>query len=399
MGLSYRKTCLNSRWFSIESIHNESSQMLAFYKNVILILTIMLSTSSIGQAAVIGYTGLSANRAVYFIDGEFSQGTADQFERLLVKYPPGGENYEVFLNSPGGVLLEGIKLGLIFRKYGLWTSVQKLEAVDDYPLPGLANSARCASACAISFLGGKRRNLSRDNELGFHRFYNSEAIEETLLTLEKQQEISGNSQIISAVLANYVIGLGDVDPNILILNSLVPPNEMHWLSIEQANALRITNDKIWSEVWLEPYKSGVVAAIRREDSGSGYEAYTPYDLIAQATFFCRSTNRYLMLSGSGLGTTEPFNSQVNLAITTLDGKKLQFDLKDSHTFRQGNNGEVWFDLKLSQNLADSITDATQITVDFGLFGASGGPQKFQYSLSNLDRSKISASFRFCIDAN
>jgi len=342
------------------------------------------------------YEGISAKRAVYAIEGEFVEGDAEKFEQFLQKIPPVGENFEVYLHSPGGMLIEGIKLGLLFRKHGLWTSVGQLMEDDIYPLPTLADSAICASACAIAYLGGKNRSLGKNDKLGFHRFFDSSNLEKTILTFEKREEISAQSQMLSAILANYIIQLGDIDPQLLLLNSMVPSNQMYWLTLQEASDLNITNGKEWSRVWLEPYKNGVIAAIRRKDAYSGYEIYNPSDLISQATFFCRGSQKILMLSASYMTPTDPFNKTVKFEIRDINQKIINIELIDTYSFREGSNGKVWFDINLNKSVVKQLLSAEQINVSFGMYGASGGSQSFEYDLKDMDRQMIQSAFRFCI---
>lgn len=370
-----------------------SNKISSFF--IALIVSLLCSQEAI--SANLRYEGISAKKAVYAIEGEIVEGDAARFEQLLQEIPPVLENYEVYLHSPGGLLTEGIKLGLLFRKYGLWTSVGRLVEDDNYRLPILADSALCASACAIAFLGGKNRSLGESYKLGFHRFFDASGLEETILTYEKREEISASSQYMSALLANYIVQLGDIDPKILILNSLVPPAEMYWLNLQEASDLNITNGKEWSRVWLEPYKKGIVAAIRRKDSYSGYEIYSPHDLISQATFFCRDNERVLMLSASAMSPTDPFNKMVGFKFIDQEQNIKSIELTDTYTFREGPNDKIWFDISLNNLIVNQILSAVRMKVYFGMYGASGGPQSFEYDLKAMDRQMIQSSFQFCIE--
>jgi len=95
---------------------------------------------------------------IYFVEPEIENGTilvAGEFvegiiEAVRVKFSDGIRL--VILESPGGLLEEGIKLGDFIRKNGL----------DVY------SGYECASACAIAFLSGNERNLAYDGVLLFH---------------------------------------------------------------------------------------------------------------------------------------------------------------------------------------------------------------------------------------
>ena len=64
---------------------------------------------------------------------------------------------KVYLNSTGGFLADGIKLGKLFRK-------KQLHIL-------LTGDQKCASSCAVAFLGGKYRDMEGEAELIFHAPY------------------------------------------------------------------------------------------------------------------------------------------------------------------------------------------------------------------------------------
>ena len=63
----------------------------------------------------------------------------------------------VFLNSNGGLLKDGYRLGQTFRNFSAQTVI--------------TNQQFCASSCAIAFLGGKFRIMEGDGKLAFHSPY------------------------------------------------------------------------------------------------------------------------------------------------------------------------------------------------------------------------------------
>lgn len=69
----------------------------------------------------------------------------------------------VHLSSNGGYLDSGVKLGKLLRKEGVRVHV--------------SYGAKCASACAIAFLGGTYRKVIGDGELMFHAPYRSNGYE------------------------------------------------------------------------------------------------------------------------------------------------------------------------------------------------------------------------------
>lgn len=63
----------------------------------------------------------------------------------------------VYLNSNGGLLKDGYRLGQTFRQFSVQTVI--------------TNKQLCASSCAIAFLGGKFRIMQGDGKLSFHSPY------------------------------------------------------------------------------------------------------------------------------------------------------------------------------------------------------------------------------------
>src|ERR1700694_4156912 len=71
----------------------------------------------------------------------------------------------LYLDSPGGNLFEGMKLGRVIRKHSLFTTVGKIN-----PKPkGDVLPAHCLSACTLAFLGGEFRFWKDGSIFGVHR--------------------------------------------------------------------------------------------------------------------------------------------------------------------------------------------------------------------------------------
>lgn len=99
-------------------------------------------------------------------EGPILPGDAEIFEAFMAQLPPTDimeVQWGIALNSPGGVLPEGVRLGEAFRRHVVSTAV----------LGGHA----CESACAVAFLGGAAqyataegvmRLLQPGGRLGFH---------------------------------------------------------------------------------------------------------------------------------------------------------------------------------------------------------------------------------------
>lgn len=86
---------------------------------------------------------LSERGGRIYLSGEFEVGDEQRFAALLAQ-PRARKIAVVYLDSFGGSIAAGIKIGRIIRKAGLATAVD-------------ASAARCDSACTLIFAGGVRR--------------------------------------------------------------------------------------------------------------------------------------------------------------------------------------------------------------------------------------------------
>jgi hypothetical protein len=97
------------------------------------------------------------------IAGLIGPDSTASLERLLPKLDDcilangAKEVNNVYLSSGGGLLSDGSELGRLFRKYKVTTVI--------------TGGQKCASSCAVAFLGGKYRTMAFDAELLFHAPY------------------------------------------------------------------------------------------------------------------------------------------------------------------------------------------------------------------------------------
>jgi len=92
------------------------------------------------------------------ISGPIGPDTSEVLERILQKIEKcRGAGPLVFLNSKGGLLNDGYKLGQTFKKYQVTTVITRGQL--------------CASSCAIAFLGGRARWMYGNSLLVFHAPY------------------------------------------------------------------------------------------------------------------------------------------------------------------------------------------------------------------------------------
>jgi hypothetical protein len=200
----------------------------------------------------------------------------------------------IAFRSNGGSVVAGIQIGEGIRLKGFTTAV--------------TGTARCASACALAWLGGVRRLMSPDARIGFHAAYNM-----------KGQETGVGNALIGAYLNK--IGL---PYSAVTYNTKASPDSMTWLSVADAKKTGIeveisSSQTIQNATGAPPLPRLPVASARRKAQAPGEQcAYctqlvtklSPADI--QATFF----------TGSEFTAVTPSGIEFKM-IFTADGKALR----------------------------------------------------------------------------
>lgn len=140
------------------------------------------------------------------ISGPMEINDDEKFEKIIANL----DRAIVLLSSPGGSLTTGIIIGARIR-------AKKFDTL-------VAEETQCASACALAWLGGNQRYLTKTSQIGFHTSYEK-------IGSYKKISLSGNELVRSYLGAlrigdrafSYITGPG--------------PEEIQWLSVR--DALRI----------------------------------------------------------------------------------------------------------------------------------------------------------------
>ena len=152
--------------------------------------------------------------ALVTVDGDLQASDGDQFQSKTSFL----SKAIVSFRSDGGSVLAGIQIGESIRLKGFTTVV--------------AGGARCASACAIAWLGGTPRLMSAEARVGFHAAYNSETGQETGF---------GN-----ALVGAYLNKIG-LPYSAVFYITRAAPNSMTWLNIADAKKQGIDVEPFNSE--------------------------------------------------------------------------------------------------------------------------------------------------------
>jgi len=250
-------------------------------------LHVLLSLATFAIASVMGPSTVAQAEPMVFFDahnggncsdcewlaarGEIAAGTAERFERFL--QARGRDKCRlVVMDSPGGLLTEGMKLGHALRKHGCTTAIGRTVSAQLEDAPNLKNvePGQCYSACAYAFLGGERRWVDAMSRYGVHQHYRADALvaplEKTLSSLDMSQ-----SQFLTGLLVAYVMEM-HVNPLLVTVAAMTAPHEeIAVLDRESLEQMRVVTDvpPPMAQWALVPISTGLVAQVEQVQDDSG----------------------------------------------------------------------------------------------------------------------------------
>ena len=168
-----------------------------------LLLVGMLAANT-AFAASIEVSRSQDGPAVVVIQGPLVLDDIEDFRTKIMTLP----NAVVALQSDGGSLVAGIRIGTLIRMRNFPTLVP--------------NGSRCASACAIAWLGGTRRFLGERSQVGFHAAYRDDEGRPT------------ETGVGNALLGSYLGQLGLSDTAVVYVTKAAPTT-MTWLTAKDAS--------------------------------------------------------------------------------------------------------------------------------------------------------------------
>jgi ATP-dependent protease ClpP protease subunit len=173
--------------------------MRAIVRNL-LAFVFMLLPPKLGLSATIAVLDPDGI-AIVLVQGLLTASDATEFQKKT------GPLFKaiVMFESDGGSIVAGIQIGEIIRLKNFVTLVP--------------NETRCASACAIAWLGGIRRLMGPGARIGFHAAYDASSGQETGV---------GN-----ALVGAYLSRIG-LPYSAVIYITQATPNSMTWLSLSEA---------------------------------------------------------------------------------------------------------------------------------------------------------------------
>lgn len=158
-------------------------------------------------AATINYAALDGLNTIT-VAGTITDGDAERFEEVAAAIT--GQAL-VVLSSPGGLVKDGLIIGIAIRRHGYAT--------------GVPDSAVCSSICGLMWLAGEPRYISPSSKVGFHAAFRVDDGRE-----------SGQA---NALIGAYLSKLG-LSYDAIAYMTDAPPDEMRWLTPVDAEKYHIT---------------------------------------------------------------------------------------------------------------------------------------------------------------
>lgn len=161
------------------------------------------------------------------LTGVLEPGDSDRVRDILERLrsrgkSDGGELATIELDSAGGTLEEGLRIGRLFRQFGVTTIVR--------------SKARCLSACALAFLGGAAveagrivpsRRLEIGGRLGFHAFYAGREDRSADAAASRARGVA-EGRAASAMIIAYAVEMG-ADSGLIARALIRPPEDMTYI--------------------------------------------------------------------------------------------------------------------------------------------------------------------------
>ncbi len=162
--------------------------------------------------------------ATFLLEGSIVAGDFQRMTKALEKLPI-GTNVSVILESPGGLVSEGLQLGTLFHRAKITTVVK-------------GDGAICYSACALAFLGGRDfrtglpgRIKMSGGKLGFHQFRRTYDPLKVYTKADYEAEVA-RPQVTTGLIVTYLKQIGE-DLSKLQLMLRAPSESMNVISNEE----------------------------------------------------------------------------------------------------------------------------------------------------------------------
>ena len=146
--------------------------------------------------------------------GEIFEGDSDKLKNIIRRADDNGDTVVILrLDSPGGSVLEGVKLADVVRDEKIATSV--------------SGTAKCASACFMVFAAGSEKYVSYTARVGVHGASDEHG----------RETAQSSAATISMARISQELG---VPPSIIGKMVVTPPDEILWLTPDDLRSMGTT---------------------------------------------------------------------------------------------------------------------------------------------------------------
>jgi hypothetical protein len=173
---------------------------------VIFLSAITIIATAVHAADISKVAGKSGEVDFILLKGEIQMGDDKLFKNIAFNT----DKAIVILDSPGGLVMPALEIGKAIRLKGYATAV---------------TDTSCTSACAIIWLAGETRFLSKKSRVGFHAVFVEDA--------EGQKLPAG---VGNALVGSYLNSLG-LSEKIVTFVTIAGPDSMRWISKSSADSL------------------------------------------------------------------------------------------------------------------------------------------------------------------
>ncbi len=190
------------------------------------ILGAVLTVTTSAHAATFKNIATKEGKTVIMLNGEIAEGDAGMLQAAIKSANDVGKFVSgIRLNSPGGNLLEGIKLAQVVQYAKVATNV--------------ASGATCASACFLVYAAGVTKFANYAAQVGVHGASDQQG----------EETIASSAATVSMARAAKELG---VPPAIIGRMVVTPPTDMVWLSPQDLQSMGTTMVGKPSQVVVSP---------------------------------------------------------------------------------------------------------------------------------------------------
>jgi hypothetical protein len=161
-------------------------------------------------------------------EGEITERTPDQFLQFVNRNLQSANLHAVvFIHSPGGKVIASMEFGKVLRRIGAAAVVARIFSGGADGTTHFAG-ARCFSACVYALMGGKKRVIPPESEVGIHRMFTYETgVDPAGSTGDRRRRYDDGGM--ASALLRYS-GMMGISPGLISEAEHISPDTIHILT-------------------------------------------------------------------------------------------------------------------------------------------------------------------------